>query len=55
LELTVFRSVISISRPLTHDDLVDAVAYIDQLANIPYGIGDIEFDEPEILDAIAGY
>lgn len=41
--------------PLTHDDLVDAVAYIDQLANIPYGIGDIEFDEPEILDAIAGY
>ena len=41
--------------PLTHDDLVDSVAYIDQLANIPYGIGDIEFDEPEILDAIAGY
>lgn len=41
--------------PLTHDDLVDALAYIDQMAQVPYGIGDIEFDEPEIIDAIAGY
>ena len=41
--------------PLTHDDLVDALAYIDQLANVPYGIGEIEFDEPEILDIVAGY
>ena len=41
--------------PLTHDDLVDALAYIDQLANVPYGIGDIDFDEPEILDIVAGY
>jgi len=41
--------------PLTHDDLVDSLAYIDQLANVPYGIGDIEFDEPEILDIVAGY
>lgn len=40
---------------LTHDDLIDSLAYIDQLANVPYGIGDIEFDEPEILDVIAGY
>lgn len=40
---------------LTHDDLVDALAYIDQLAQVPYGIGDIEFDELEIIDAIAGY
>ena len=40
---------------LTHDDLIDALAYVDQLANVPYGIGDIEFDEPEILDIIAGY
>jgi len=40
---------------LTHDDLVDALAYIDQLAQVPYGIGDIEFDEIEIIDAIAGY
>ena len=41
--------------PLTHDDLVDALSYIDQLAQVPYGINDIEFDEPEILDVIAGY
>lgn len=40
---------------LTHDDLVDALAYIDQMANVPYGIGDLEFDEPEILDIVAGY
>ena len=41
--------------PLTHDDLVDALAYIDQLANVPYGIHDMDFDEPEILDIVAGY
>jgi phage terminase large subunit-like protein len=41
--------------PLTHDDLVDSLAYIDQLANVPYGIHDLEFDEPEILDIVAGY
>ena len=41
--------------PLTHDDLVDSLAYIDQLANVPYGIGDLDFDEPEILDIVAGY
>ena len=41
--------------PLTHDDLVDSLAYVDQLSNVPYGIGDLEFDEPEILDVIAGY
>ena len=40
---------------LTHDDLIDALAYIDQLANVPYGIGDLEFDEPEIIDITAGY
>ena len=40
---------------LTHDDLIDALAYVDQLANVPYGIGDLEFDEPEILDVVAGY
>ena len=41
--------------PLTHDDLIDALAYIDQLANVPYGIGELEFEEPEILDVVAGY
>lgn len=41
--------------PLTHDDLVDALAYVDQLAQVPYGIYDIEFDEPEIIDIVSGY
>jgi len=40
---------------LTHDDLVDSLAYIDQLAKVPYGIGDWDFDEPEILDIVSGY
>lgn len=40
---------------LVHDDLVDAVAYIDQLANIPYGIGDFEQTEYEPLCALSGY
>jgi predicted phage terminase large subunit-like protein len=40
---------------LTHDDLIDSLAYIDQLANVPYGISDFEYDEPEILDIVAGY
>ena len=40
--------------PLTHDDLVDAVAYIDQLANVAYDY-DYEIDNHEILDVVAGY
>ncbi len=41
--------------PLTHDDLVDSLAYIDQLSVVPYGIHDFVEDEIEILDIIAGY
>ena len=41
--------------PLTHDDLVDSLAYIDQLATIPYGIHEFVEDELEILDIVAGY
>ncbi len=40
--------------PLTHDDLVDALAYIDQLANVAYDYT-YEIEDHEILDAIAGY
>ena len=40
--------------PLTHDDLVDALAYIDQLAQVAYHY-DFEIDDLEILDATAGY
>lgn len=39
---------------LTHDDLVDSLAYIDQIAQIAYGSGYVE-DDWEPVDAIAGY
>jgi len=40
--------------PLTHDDLVDALAYVDQLANVAYDY-DYEIDDHEILDVVSGY
>ena len=40
--------------PLVHDDLVDALAYIDQLAKVSYYY-EYEEDDYEILDATAGY
>jgi len=39
---------------LVHDDLVDALAYIDQLAKVSYYY-DYEEDEFEVLDPVAGY
>jgi len=39
---------------LVHDDLVDSLAYIDQLAKVSYAY-DYEEDEYEFMDAIAGY
>jgi phage terminase large subunit-like protein len=39
---------------LVHDDLIDSLAYIDQLAKISYAY-DFEEDEYEFMDAIAGY
>jgi len=40
--------------PLVHDDLVDALAYIDQLAKVSYYV-DFEEEEFEFIDPIAGY
>jgi len=41
---------------LTHDDLVDALAYIDQLAKVSYNTGLLdEYNDFEILDAVSGY
>ena len=40
--------------PLTHDDLVDALAYIDQVANVAYDY-EYEIEDHEILDVVAGY
>lgn len=41
--------------PLTHDDTVDALAYIDQLAQIAYGTDLLDLDEFEELDSVSGY
>ena len=40
---------------LTHDDLVDALAYIDQIAHVSYEGNWEEIDEYEELDSVAGY
>lgn len=40
--------------PLTHDDLVDALAYIDQLAKVAYDY-EFEIDNHDILDVVSGY
>ena len=40
--------------PLSHDDLLDSLAYIDQVSVADYA-GSIELDEWEPMDAIAGY
>ncbi len=40
--------------PLTHDDLIDALAYIDQLAQVTYGY-DFEYEYEDVLDTVAGY
>ena len=40
--------------PLVHDDLIDALAYVDQLAKVSYYV-DFEEDEFEVLDPITGY
>ena len=39
---------------LTHDDTIDALAYIDQLQTVTYR-EDFEVDEHELLDSVAGY
>lgn len=41
--------------PLTHDDMIDALAYIDQIAKVAYAGNWEEYDEFEQLDSIAGY
>ena len=40
--------------PLVHDDLIDALAYIDQLAKVSYAF-DYEEEDYEFLDKYAGY
>lgn len=39
---------------LTHDDMVDALAYIDQLAKVSYAY-EFEIDDLDVMDSVAGY
>ena len=39
---------------LTHDDIPDSLAYIDQLSDQSY-LEDYTFDSWEVLDEVAGY
>ena len=41
--------------PLVHDDLIDSLAYIDQMASVAYSIDNIDIEEFEILDDIIGF
>jgi phage terminase large subunit-like protein len=41
--------------PLVHDDLIDSLAYIDQMASVAYSIDMIDIEEFEILDEVIGY
>jgi len=41
--------------PMVHDDLIDALAYIDQLSKIPYFADAIIQNEFQPLDSAAGY
>lgn len=41
--------------PLTHDDMLDALAYIDQVSVSPMGLEDLEQDEFMPLDSVSGY
>ena len=40
--------------PLVHDDLIDALAYIDQLADTAYEI-DLDTEDYQFTDVYAGY
>jgi predicted phage terminase large subunit-like protein len=39
---------------LTHDDLIDSLAYIDQLHKVTYAY-DTEYDDYQVYDTVAGY
>ena len=39
---------------LTHDDMIDALAYIDQLAKVSYS-SDYEEDDFVAMDSVSGY
>lgn len=52
--ITLVDEAASFPSQLVHDDLLDALAYIDQMAVVPYA-AHVEQDDWEAFDSIAGY
>ncbi len=50
----VLDELFQLPNPLVHDDLIDSLAYIDQLAKVSYAY-DYEEEDYEFLDKYAGY
>lgn len=48
------NQLLDFPNPLSHDDLLDALAYIDQVSVVSYGIDDDMDEEWEPLDAVTG-
>jgi len=51
----LIEQLLDFPNPLAHDDLVDVLAYIDQLANVAYGINSLEIEDWVPLDDWSGY
>ena len=47
--------LLDIPNPLSHDDLPDALSYVDQIAKANYSVDSLDIDEWEIGDLISGY
>lgn len=41
--------------PLVHDDLIDSLAYIDQMASVAYYTDYVELEEFEVMDSTIGF
>lgn len=48
------EQLLDFPNPLSHDDLIDALSYIDQLAQVSYSF-DLTTDDWEPLDPLSGY
>jgi hypothetical protein len=53
--LTLVDEASAFPSQLVHDDLLDALAYIDQMAILPYDWGGDMVDDYEAIDIVAGY
>ena len=52
---TFVEQYLMFPHPQVHDDLLDALAYIDQIASTPFDADDYDDDGWEVFDPITGY